>query len=107
MTGQVPYRFCTVAGASHYPGLVALVNSLRLLGHHEPLSVFDLGLTDRQRSEIGAECDVVVPDGDALHPWLVMPQVLQSVPPGVTVYVDSDIIVTARLDDIAERAPCR
>ncbi|HEY3670942.1 MAG TPA: hypothetical protein VGN51_08410 [Acidimicrobiia bacterium] len=104
MTGQVPFRFCTVASASHYPGLVALVNSLRLVGHREPVTVFDLGLTDRQRAEVGTECEVVAPDGDALHPWLVMPQVLQAVPPGVTVYVDSDIIVTASLEAIAERA---
>lgn len=104
MTGQASFRFCTVAGASHYPGLVALVNSLRLQGHHEPMTVVDLGLTDRQRAEVGRECDVITPSGDALHPWLVMPQVLQSVPPGVTVYVDSDIIVTARLDAIVERA---
>ncbi len=54
----------------------------------------DLGLTDRQRAEIAAECDVVVPGGDALHPWLVMPLVFHTVPPGVTVSVDSDIIVT-------------
>jgi len=104
MTGQAQFRFCTVASASHYPGLVALVNSLRLQGHHEPMTVVDLGLTDRQRAEVGHECDVITPSGDALHPWLVMPQVLQSVLPGVTVYVDSDIIVTARLDDIVELA---
>jgi hypothetical protein len=104
MTGQVPFRFCTVAGASHYPGLVALVNSLRLQGHREPMTVLDLGLTDRQRGEVSAECDVVPPDGRTQHPWLVMPQVLQVVPPGVTVYVDSDIIVTAPVDAIAERA---
>jgi hypothetical protein len=97
-------RFCTIANAAHYPGLVAMVNSLRLQGHREPVTVFDLGLTDHQRRELGAECDLATPQGDARHPWLVTPKVLRTAPAGVTVYVDADMIVTTRFDRIVERA---
>ena len=37
------YTFYTVADARFWLGAVALVNSLRLVGHKEPVVVLDLG----------------------------------------------------------------
>jgi len=98
-------RFCTLADARYFPGLVALVNSLRLLGHHEPISVLDLGLTDAQRAALAPECDFVpVPPGPPRHAWLLEPVASLARPAEVVVYLDADIIVTRPLHDLIERA---
>ena len=41
--------FYCVADSRYFPGAVGLVNSLRLVGHREPILVLDTGLTDAQR----------------------------------------------------------
>src|SRR3954466_9810076 len=83
-------RFFTIADADYYLGLVALVNSLRLHGHTDPISVLDVGLTEAQRSEISAECDVVrLPSGAPRNPWLLHPLVCQLQLAETTVYIDS------------------
>ena len=72
------------------------MNSLRLHGHTDPISVLDVGLTEAQRSEISAECDLVrLPPGAPHNPWLLHPIVCQLRLAKTAVYIDSDIIVTA------------
>jgi hypothetical protein len=95
--------FCTIADATYFPGLVALVNSLRLHGHHERVTVVDLGLSDRQRREVASECDFVSPPR-AVHAWLLAPQALAAVGADVAVYLDCDVVVTAPLDDVFDDA---
>jgi hypothetical protein len=98
-------RFFTIADADYYLGLVALVNSLRFHGHTDPITVLDLGLTEAQRSEISAECDLVrLPPGAPDNPWLLHPLVCQTRLAKTTVYIDSDIIVTSPLDEILATA---
>jgi hypothetical protein len=98
-------RFFTIADAGYYPGLVALVNSLRLHGHTDPISVLDVGLTEAQRSEISAECDLVLlPPGAPQNPWLLHPLVCQLRLARTTVYIDCDIIVTSPLDQLLATA---
>jgi hypothetical protein len=81
------------------------VNSLRLLGHREPISVLDLGLTDAQRAALAPECDIVpVPPGAPRHPWLLEPVACLARPAEVVVYIDADVIVTQPLNDLIERA---
>jgi len=100
-----PVRFFTLADARYFPGLVALVNSLRLHGHREPISVLDLGLTDAQRVALAPECDIVpVPPGPPRHAWLLEPAACLVAPAEVVVYLDADIIVTRPLHDLIERA---
>ena len=41
--------FYTVTDSHHFLGVVGLVNSLRLVGHDEPVFVTDAGLTAEQR----------------------------------------------------------
>jgi len=38
-----PVAFYAVSDAAHFLGLVGLLNSLRMAGHHEPLFVADSG----------------------------------------------------------------
>jgi len=98
-------RYCTLADKHYFPGLVALVNSLRLMGHHEPISILDLGLTAKQRSVLGAECDIIpLPGGHPRHPWLCEPIACMALPAEVIVYLDADVIVTRPLDALIERA---
>ena len=98
-------RFCTLADRHYFPGLVALVNSLRLMGHHEPIGILDLGLTAKQRGILAAECDIVpLPEGRPSHPWLCEPLACTVLPAEVIIYLDADIIVTRPLDALIERA---
>ena len=61
-----PVRFFTIADAGYFPGLVGLVNSLRLQGHGEPITVLDLGLLAEQRAALQTECEFVVPPSEIL-----------------------------------------
>ena len=98
-------RFCTLADARFFPGLVGLVNSLRLHGHREPISVLDLGLTDAQRAALASECDIVpVPPGESRHPWLLDSVACLARPAEIVVYIDADVIVTQPLHDLIDRA---
>lgn len=102
---DTPVRFCTLADANFYPGLVALVNSLRLQGHDDPISVLDLGLTPGQRATLAGECEfVAVPPGPPRHPWLLEPVACRARSAEIVVYIDADIIVTRPLHDLIERA---
>jgi hypothetical protein len=102
---RAPVRFCTLADARYFPGLVALVNSLRLQGHREPITVLDLGLTPEQRRALSAECDVVPPPSAATrHPWLLEPRACMVRSADIVVYIDADVIVTAPLDELIESA---
>ena len=94
-------RFFTIADASYFPGLVGLVNSLRLHGQTEPITVLDLGLSGDQRTVLHEQCEFVVPSPDMLrHPWLMHPYACALRPADTVVYIDSDIIVTSPLDKI-------
>ena len=98
-------RFCTLADARYYPGLVALVNSLRLQGHDDPIRVLDLGLTPDQRATLAPECEfLAIPPGQPRHPWLLEPVSCLAARAEVVVYIDADIIVARPLHDLIERA---
>jgi hypothetical protein len=104
VTGNVPaLAFCTIADAAYFPGVVALVNSLRLQGHHEPLIVLDLGLTASQRDQLRGTCQFVTP-AQPRHPWLLAPHALLAAPADVSVYLDADVLVTAPLDRVLDDA---
>ena len=51
--------FYAVTGRDFFPGAVALLNSLRLLGHDEPLLVVDCGMTARQRELLAEHATVL------------------------------------------------
>jgi hypothetical protein len=95
-----PIRFFTRADSSFFLGLLALVRSLRLQGHTDPITVLDLGFTAYQRSVLSRQCHLVRVDGTAeRHPWFVTPYPYLLHAEGIVVYIDCDVIVTSRLDD--------
>src|SRR5687767_1684065 len=95
--------FYCVADSRYFLGAVALVNSLRLVGHREPIHLLDCGLTDEQRELLSAE--VVLVDG----PANIAPALLKTIgpvahPAEVVVMLDTDLIVTRSLAEPIEWA---
>jgi hypothetical protein len=90
--------FYTIANAPYFPGLVALLNSLRLNGHGEELVVLDEGLTPEQRGRLEPHATLVRLPGERLsHPALLKPYPAELSPKGIVVLIDSDMIVTRPL----------
>ena len=90
--------FYCVADARYFPGLVAMVNSLRLQGHDEAIYVLDCGLTEAQRIQVGAEATIVErPDDTA--PWMQKTYAPLHYPARVMVLIDADIIATRALTE--------
>jgi hypothetical protein len=87
--------------AAFHLGTVALVNSLRLVGHSEPITVLDLGFTPSQRESLAHEVDFVTVPGQAdLPAYLLKAYPVKLGHQGPMVLIDSDIIVTRRLDSV-------
>ena len=88
--------FYCVANARHFLGAVALVNSLRLNGHEEPIFVGDCGLAPAQRDFLAREATVLETEPAAsahLLKWCVP----RRHPARVAVLLDADLIVTRSL----------
>lgn len=100
-------RFYTMGDSRYFLGAVALVNSLRRVGHHEPITMLDLGLTEAQRVTLAAECEIVdLPRFAGDHPFTFQPYPHLLDPHGICVILDSDVIVTGRLDGLVDAARC-
>jgi len=98
-------HFFTMGDSGYFLGAVALVNSLRIVGHDEPITFLDLGLTPAQREILSKECEVIDIERDpADHPFTFQPYPAVLHPTGICVIVDSDVIVTQRLDALIEAA---
>ena len=54
---MTPAAFYCVADERYFLGAVGLINSLRLVGHDEPVYLLDCGLTDAQRELLAAHVD--------------------------------------------------
>jgi hypothetical protein len=92
--------FYTVADKRFFPAAVGLVNSLRAVGHDEPIFLLDCGLTPEQRETLGAECHLVMPPvADPINPQLLKPFANALDPSGTVVILDSDLLVVRRLDE--------
>ncbi len=50
-----PVAFYCISSDLYFPGAVALVNSLRLVGHTEPIFLLDCGLSDAHRELLATE----------------------------------------------------
>ena len=95
--------YYTVANALHYPGAVALLNSLRLVGEEAPLFVVDCGLTKSQR-DVLANHATLVPQHDGLHASCQKATGPLAHPAELMVVLDADMIVTRRLTPLFEDA---
>jgi hypothetical protein len=95
--------FYCVTDSRYFLGAVAMVNSLRLLGHREPVYVLDCGLTAHQRQLLAPHATLVPAPSDA-PPWLLKTVAPLRHPAEVMVLIDADIIVTRSLSELIHRA---
>jgi len=95
--------FYCVADASYFLGAVGLVNSLRVVGHAEPIMLLDCGLTGEQRALLEREVEIVPGPTDAA------PHVLKAIAPRqrpaeAMALIDADMIVTRHLGGLLDEA---
>jgi hypothetical protein len=98
-----PAAFYCVADERYFLGAVGLINSLRLVGHREPIFLVDCGLTERQRELLGPQA-VLVPSPPAIPPWLLKTVAPLRRPAEVMMLLDADLVVTRPLTGLIERA---
>lgn len=98
-----PVAFYCVCDARYFLGAVAMINSLRLQGHDEPVHVLDVGLEPRQR-ELLAEEALVVGASPTLPAQLLKTVAPLRHPAEVRVLIDADMIVTRPLVEPIEQA---
>jgi hypothetical protein len=95
--------FYCVSSDVYFPGATAMINSLRLVGHGEPIFVCDLGLTDEQR-ELLAPAATVVEAPEGVQPWLAKAVAPLRHPAETMVLVDADVIATRSLRPLIDEA---
>jgi len=90
--------FYTVCDDKYFPALVGLLNSLRLMGHDDPLVVGDCGLTATQRKLLAPHCTLFELSKDLVkNPQYYKPFPFLLKPHGTVVFIDTDMIVTKNL----------
>jgi hypothetical protein len=95
--------FYCVADERYFIGAVGLVNSLRLLGHEEPILLLDCGLTAAQRDLLEPHVRLLPAPGDT-PPWLLKTVAPLAEPADVMILLDTDMVATRSLAPLAERA---
>jgi hypothetical protein len=100
---MAPTAFYCVADERYFGGAVGLVNSLRLVGHDEPIHVLDCGLTAEQRDLLAPQVKLIPAPSDA-PPWLLKTVAPLQRPADTMVLLDADIVVTRSLAPLVETA---
>jgi hypothetical protein len=100
---MIQVAFYCVADSSYFLGAVGMLNSLRLLGHREPLYILDCGLTSAQRELLGPHA-TLVPGPSDVPPCLLKTVAPLRHPAEVMVLIDADIVATRSLAELIERA---
>jgi hypothetical protein len=95
--------FYCVADERYFLGAVAMINSLRLQGHREPIRLLDRGLAGWQRELLAGEVEIVADHGGA-PPWLAKTVAPLARPAATMVLIDADIVATRPLGELNERA---
>ena len=97
--------FYCVCDRAHFIGLVALVNSLRVLGHDERVYVLDCGLEPWQRAVLAQDREVAVINAEnSRHPMLLKVVLPLACPAQIMIVVDVDVIFTGRVDTLVDTA---
>ncbi len=63
--GRPQAAFYCVCDSRYFLGAVGMLNSLRLLGHDEPVFVLDCGLTEGERRRLAGHATVVAAPDDS------------------------------------------
>ena len=95
--------FYLVADERYFLGAVGLLNSLRLVGHDEPIHILDCGFTPEQRELLEPHANVVAAPDDT-PPWLLKTVAPLAHPAKVMVLIDADMVVTRALTELVEQA---
>lgn len=98
--------YVTIADQRYFTGAVALVNSLRLTGHRDPIVVLDGGLSGAQRRVLARECEVRPLPVDEGGVFVVFAKSAVGTLglTGPVVLLDSDMIVTRSLAPVLASA---
>jgi hypothetical protein len=95
--------FYCVVDERYFLGAVGMINSLRLVGHDEPVYVLDCGLDAEQRELLAPHAAPLPVAGD-IPPWLLKAVAPLRHPHEVMVLIDADVIVTRHLGDLIAHA---
>jgi hypothetical protein len=95
--------FYAASDARHFLGAVALVNSLRLVGHAEPIFLLDCGLEPPQRALLEREATLLEPPA-RLAPTLLKYAAALTRPAPVMVVCDADVVATRSLAPLIRSA---
>ncbi len=95
--------FYVVADSRFFLGVAALINSLRLVGHDEPVVVVDNGLEDVQRELLAREA-TLLPAPETDHPVYLRWIAPLEHPAEVMVLLDADVIVVRSLAPLVRLA---
>lgn len=98
---MVPLAFYTVADQRFFIGAVALLNSLRITGHDEPLYLVDAGLLPEQRALLADHVTIVAAPADTPAVFLA-PYGPTTHPAEVAIVLDSDIVVTRHVAELVD-----
>lgn len=97
-------HFFTISSGLYFPGFVGLFNSLRLAGHHEPVTVLEREMSPQKKKLLLSHCGVVSLDYEVTNPCHLTAYPSQLDVDGIVVLIDSDALVLDRLDEILQRA---
>ena len=95
--------FYTVADERYFLGVVGLINSLRLVGHDEPIHLLDCGLTPVQCQLLAAQANVVANESGA-PPWLLKTVLPMAHPSPTMALLDADMVAARSLGPLLEGA---
>lgn len=95
--------FYCVADEHYFLGAVGLINSLRIIGHDEPIRLLDCGLTDVQRSLLEPEVELFAAPPGA-PPTLLKTIAPLRAPADAMILIDTDMIVTRSMSGLFESA---
>ena len=105
MPDHLDVTFFTISDSLYFIGTVALLNSLRLTLHRGTFVVLDAGLSPAQRARLEAHATVVdLPVELTANPTVLKAYASLFDQHGVSVIIDSDMIVARSLGDVIERA---
>ncbi len=95
--------FYCVADSNYFLGAVGMINSLRVLGHREPMYVLDCGLSPGQRDSLATHA-TLVRGPDDVPPCLLKTIAPLRHPAEVMILIDADIVASRSLARLINRA---
>ncbi|HEX6116097.1 MAG TPA: hypothetical protein VFY99_03285 [Solirubrobacterales bacterium] len=95
--------FYCMSSEVYFLGAIGLINSLRLVGHEEPIYLLDCGLAPAHRERLEAHVTVLDAPPD-VPPYLLKTLAPRAHPAEVMVLIDVDMVATRSLAPLIERA---